>query len=490
MSARAFLADERHRSAEMEAARTAAQVDATKAANLARLAREEADAAVRAARAAQQAASRKAVAAQQLARAIPAERPAVGRAGEKAAAAAGKSTPTVPEAVAAEDPTDPLSQAAAEAGTAAEAAGAAASRASAAAALSQASVPAVQPALARRAEAQLREARELHACSNLSCLAMGLPPWLPAPLRPRRRVPRLWVEVAGLAHGGGPVPHETLVFNQPGGLAPKMHAFAPRRARGDHVFVELFQGPPHVCHACETASVVVLALDARQACRPTREILARLPLHGQRAPFVRPAGILLTLPLPDAAGLFASALIRQFGYISPAEAVGAETVEEGAVSQPATADPAAASATAAPATIPAWIGEDQPISAQVHDYCAAMADRLLSETEVHVALEAAWTRLAATHVQRLTRALQRCVARIGQLQPARKLRLAPHPARGGNALLLAQQQLALFKQGAAPKQCASLPNSPFWLLSVSHPWDIIHQYLPVAYPSFVLSIPF
>lgn len=553
MSVRAFLAEEHHQKAEAEAARAAVEVEATRVANLARLAKQEADAAVRAARVAQRVASIKAMEVKRLARAIgprrngedlppelhaeegatgpPLKAWAEGAEGAGIHSSASADVPATQQEMlpdghaAALPPEASLIQAAAEARGAAERATQAAAKAATASESLQAaagSAP-IDAEVTRRDEARLRAPREFHACSNLTCVAMRFPPWRTAPLRPKRRVPKLWVTLAKLDDGGGAVPHETLFFSEPlrdtstgpfakAGSQRKLHAFAPRRVHGDHTFVELFQGPPHVCHACECASVAVLTLDARQACRSTREILGRLPLQAARAPFLRPAGIFLALQLPEAAGLFAASLIRLFGYLSPSEAVGADP-GAGAVSAPAPApagpgssqaaaapgsqaqldpelttkepgsgEPNAVSTIAAAAAVaqaplgPAYKGEDLPISAQVDAYCEAMSalDRRVVATEVRAALEAAWLSLATIHLRVLMREFQKRVLIIGIRHPARKLKLTSRPARAASALLLAKQQLQLFKQGIVNQHD---PPLHFPELSEEERWSVVGEFL-------------
>jgi hypothetical protein len=256
--------------------------------------------------------------------------------------------------------------------------------------------------------------------------------------------------------------------------------------------------------------VAVLTLNARQACRPTREILGRLPLQAARAPFLRPAGIFLTLRLPEAAGLFAASLIRLFGYLSPNEAVGADpragttlviapapggfasTISASApgcqtqrdlerpAKEPGSEEPNDV-ATAAPVAAPApcaqaYTGEDLPISTQVNAFCEAVSalDRRVVAAEVRAALEDSWLSLATCHLRALMCEFRKRVLIIGNRHPARKLKLAPRPARASSAALLAKQQMQPFNQGTGTK-----PDPPlhFPELSEDERWSVVGEFL-------------
>lgn len=200
----------------------------------------------------------------------------------------------------------------------------------------------------------------------------------------------------------------------------------------------------------------------------------RLALHGERALFLRPAGIALTLPLPEVAGLFAAALVRLFGYLGPQEAVGGD---------PDALTAAAASAPEdVPAAGPASTGEELPINDQVAAYCQAVCSlypRLLT-LDVRAALESAWRALAAHHLQDLTAQLQSRVALIGRRQPARQLRQQPAPPKSAPALTankrLQRQQLQqqLQQRGVGSRRS---PPASFPKLSGEERWAVVGGFL-------------
>eukprot|EP00967_Tisochrysis_lutea_P097992 scaffold144287_cov31-Tisochrysis_lutea.AAC.1 len=329
---------------------------------------------------------------------------------------------------------------------------------------------------------------------------MRLPPWSVASLRPKRRVPKLWLDLAKLDHGGSPVPHESLIGAELVQDSSKRHggqmstqrnaqAFAQRRVNGSRLLVELFQGPPHMCHACRCASVVRLSLNPRQACRPTREILGRLPIQQMRAPLVRPVGMYWNLQLPDAAKFFASSLIRLFGYLSPKEAVGGEVELEksepenetkGGSGELAPTGPRAQSSPPGQdkrkAFEPAYISENEALCKQVETFTNAMTaiDRRLSPTEVQHELKVAWLCLTTRHLQILLRLLHQRVDHIGLRQPSRRIKLAAHPARSADPILLAREQLMLVRQGIMPK-----PDPPLYFpqLTDEERWAIAGDFL-------------
>jgi hypothetical protein len=112
----------------------------------------------------------------------------------------------------------------------------------------------------------------------------------------------------------------------------------------------------------------------------------------------------------------------------------------------------------------------------VDAYCNAMAamDSRVVPMEVRAALGTAWRSLATCHLRILMRALQRRVMLIGNRHPARKLKLAPRPARAADAVLLAKQQLQLFKQGTLAQHD---PPLYFPELSEDERWAVVGEFL-------------